>query len=475
MIRRIAKRMTRRLRCKGQRINDWYRWRYGWRSLPRAEMVREVCLGDWGGCQLFVEDINNDGVPELLWLQSVGMFKSRLYQQPSGAPGKYLQSCNQDLFCLTATTQTGEILWQIGRPDAHEHPYLSHSPECMVTCADVDGDGKCEILVLDGCDGLLLLDGDSGEVKARTQLPQDNFSIVRCGRTGPNANDIAILVGVTDGGYWPHAYGNPWLFLDSSLNIVHQGDYLGAGHDVAIMDVNGDGVDEFLIGYQLVDHRGKVIWTVDEWRDRSINPQEQHVDHVETCWIEGQWFAAIAGSDRLYWVNSSGHVVWSRRLPHPQFCLIGRHSGNHSIFVLNQREVMNCFDIKGNEVWRGLLPESWPMGRPQAALGSTRPIHTNDPATLISANHEKGNDLILYKEGGWPYVVDFRGKPVCALPYTPNARRPKASPQVRRINDIGLSFEGCAHDLDGDGIPELLIHDRGHLWIYSLEGAPLQL
>ena len=450
-------------------LRDWYHCRVRWRGMPQARLIGELSLGNWGGCQLFIEDINGDGAAELLWLQSAGIFKSRVFADVPGEHQEYFRTLGQDFFCLTATRQSGEILWQIGEPYAGDHPYLSHAPERMVRCADVDGDGRKEVLVLDGSDQLLVLDGVSGRQKASVRLPADNFSVVECGRTGPNPDDVRILVGVMDRGYPPHSYGNPWLFLDGSLQTVHQADYLGAGHQVAIADVDGDGADEFLIGYQLVDHLGQVLWTLDHWRDRPIEPAQQHVDHVETCRIDGQWHAAVAGGDRQYWIDSSGQTIWSHPLPHPQFCLIGRSGSGTRVFVFNQRDQMNAFDLAGTETWRGLLPENWPVRRPPLAF-SGRPIHSNEPATLLKAEGDGQVDLILYKEGGWPFVVDFQGRPVCTLPVTENVRRPTATIPYRRINDIGLSFEGNAFDLDGDGLPEVLIHDRSHLWVYHLDG-----
>lgn len=449
------------------RLGDWYRWHVTWRTIPRAWLVREIALHDWGGCQLFIHDINNDGKPEFLWLQSTGIFKSRLYSQDNSVNSKLLSAHGQGLFCLTATDQSGTILWQVGQPYVGSDPYLSHAPEKMVCCYDVDGDGRTEVLALNGEDALLILDGCTGSIKNSAHLPADNFAVVACGKSGPGSGDVVVLVGVMADAYPPHNYANPWLFLDSTLHVIHHGEYLGAGHHVAIFDANGDGCDEFLIGYQLVDSHGKVVWTVDQWKGKPINPIEQHVDHVEICWIGDRWFAALAGSDKQYWIDSTGRTLWAHKLPHPQFCVVGHSESGLRIFVINQRESMHCFDMSGNEVWRGLLPENWPMGRPSGTF-EPRPIHCGVPASILRTGDRILGDLIVYKEGGWPYAVNFYGQPILTFPFTERARKPNFHWPFGRINDVGLAFEAETCDLDGDSRDEIVIYDRQYAWLYRL-------
>lgn len=458
-----------RLRFWCQQLQDWYQWHIAWRNVPKAELVTELNLGDSGGCQLFVHDINGDGIVELLWLQSPGMIKAKLYDHDQGKIGRYLCQCPARPFCLTATTLSGAILWQLGQPYSDTTPYLSHAAENMVACADVDADGAPEVLVLDNEGQLLVLEGRTGKVKASMVLPADNFAQVFVGTNPRDPMGVTILVGVMDQAYPPHPYANPWLFLDSSLQVVRCQDYVGAGHSVSIQDINGDGADEFLIGYQMTDCSGNVLWTLDEWRDQEIDSQEQHVDSIAVVQVDGAWRAALSGSDREYFIDGTGRTLWEEQLPHPQYALIGHHQHEAHIFVFNQRVIMNSFLLSGAERWSGLLPESWPMGRPSLAVG-VRPIHSNSVADLVPMQREKGEDWMLYKEGGWPYLVDFHGRVVYAFPPPLAARRQDVTVPFSRINDIGLSFEGAIQDVDHDDSPEVLIYDRSHLWVYRLSG-----
>jgi len=461
----MKKEIKRYLRKIFTKVKDYYRYHVEWINKPKAKLVIEFDTKDWGGCQLFVGDINNDGEKEFLWLQSLGIFKSRLFDNINPIMDKNILKHGSNTFCLTATDKNGNVLWQIGHPYEGKKPYISHATEQMVEIADVDGNGEIEVLVLNSCDELLMLQASTGRIKNRVKLPLDNFATIVTGIVNPTTSERIILVGVSDKSYTPYSYANPWLILDSSLNILSTNEYKGAGHNVAVLDADRDDQDEFIIGYQLVDTSGDVIWTLDEWLNKEINPQQQHADFIDKIFDDDEWFAAIAGSDKQYWVNSKGKTIWSKQLVHPQFCVIGEDNMSKRIFVFNQRHNMQCFDQMGFLLWEGLLPENWPKGRPPGAYIS-RPIHCNIPAIKIDIKLE--NNLLIYKEGGWPYITDFYGNIKIIIPFSGKYKQPKYITSWKRLNDIGLSYEVEISDLDNDGCGEIIVYNREHVWIYQL-------
>ena len=439
-----------------------------WSNVPEALLTKEIHLKNFGGCKLFIEDINQDGNKEFLWLQSAGMFKSEIYNNFPNVK-KYLDEIEQQyVFCLTATDQEGNIIWQSGKPYEGENPYLTHAPEQLLKTGDVNGDGINEILVFDALDNLLIINPINGETIKSIKLPYDNFSIVYYVKTGSGPEDFVILVGVMDRAYSPHPYANPWIIIDSNFQIISCKDYKGAGHNVIIADFNDDSEVEMLIGYQLVNTKGDVLWTIDYWDGEEIDSLEQHADNMQAHKVDNKWFVTISGSDKQYYINSEGKTLWVKTLPHPQFSLIGNYHDESRIFVANQREIMNAFTLDGREVWKGLLPEHWPLGKP-VLIKSQRPIHINDPMNLIpSDNIYQESDLILYKEGGWPYIIDFNGKILFKLPMPLAAQKNDCKIYFRRINDIGLSYDGEVVDVDNNNDNEILIYDRSYLWIYKL-------
>ena len=443
-----------------------------WRSVPRAELIAEIDLRNWGGAELFVADVNGDGRPELLWLQSKGIFKSQLYQDCHRFGNRYafLATEDLDLLCLTVTDINGAVLWQYGTPNFDSNPYCSHAAEGMVCCHDIDGDGEMEVLVL-GRRDLLVLEGRSGRLKASQKLPADNYALLTCIENSPLPGDVTTLVTVMDAAYEPHSYGNPTLFLNSRLDILRQDDHIGSGHSITVFDADGDGCQEALVGYQLIKPNGEIIWTLKRWEDHCIEAETQHVDHVELYRHEGTWFLVIAGSDRLYWVDCQGKTGWEQDQPHPQYqyCLVGRFCLDDfrpRLFVTNCRELTNCFDVEGNEVWRRRLPEHWPMGRP-SNLGR-RSFHKGVPAVVWHSPLPERPDLIIYSEAGWPYGIGGDNQPALVFPYTANARKPSMPLPDHRADDYGMSFNCVVYDFDQDGTEEVLIHDRRYAWLYRI-------
>lgn len=440
-----------------------YRDSLFWKKIPELMLRKEIYLGNFGGSRLFIHDIDGDGKKEFLFLQTAGMFKAKLFQEFPEIK-KYMDSVYQgEVFCLTATDDNGNIIWQTGVPQEEKKAYLCHAPEKMLAFGDVNGDGIDEILVLDAVDNLLILEASTGRVIDKIKLPNDTFSIVYYTRTGCNLSDFIILVGVMDRSY-NHSYANPWLIIDSNFKIVSNRDYLGAGHNVAIEDFNNDGIPELLIGYQLVNANGEVIWTLDIWQGREINSIEQHADNIEVFKEGDTWLASVSGSDSQYLFDLNGKTVWKKQLPHPQCSVIGEYKGEKRIFVANQRECMNSFSVAGVEKWKGLLPEYWPKGKPYLK-SPARPIHINDPMNLIK---QVESDLILYKEGGWPYLCDFDGKVVFKLFFPTNADKRHREHDFRRINDIGLSYDAEVVTNSNDLSVDVFIYDRNYLWNYKL-------
>lgn len=107
------------------------------------QLAREIPLGSFGGVPYCV-DLDQDGTHDVLWLQSAGMFSSRVYDRTSWK--KRISEAERGLFCLTATNARGEILWQIGQTWRGDRPFLTHGNERTLDCADIDGDGTIEVV-----------------------------------------------------------------------------------------------------------------------------------------------------------------------------------------------------------------------------------------------------------------------------------------------------------------------------------------
>jgi hypothetical protein len=434
------------------------------------ELVREIDLQGYGGPEVYVWDVNGDGKPELVWVQDCGIYHSRIF--PDRYPRwAHLRDTPFDLFCVTATTAAGEVLWQYGTPFRGAEPYCSHAGESVLACADVDGDGVAEVVGVSDRH-LLVLDGPTGRLERRAELPADNFAIVRLAHTGPGTTSTGwtILVQNSEAAYEPYQYGQPALFYDAgTLALLDERSSPGSGHWPLVLDADGSGRDGFLLGYELLDHRRRPLWTLDRFREAAPDPIRQHVDFA---WprrgSDGARQLVLACSDRLYCAGPDGSTLWESGGEHPQYCVSGRFRPNDPgeyVFLTNCRFSMELFDVRGRSVWRTLLPEHWPRGRPTSLPAGMR-FHMGRPLTVWRTGHPDRPEAIVYNEAGWPYLVGGDGSAEFAIPCPPNAVQPEHDVPGWH-DDYGFGFRTWCADLDGDGEEEVLVHDRRYAWLFK--------
>jgi len=464
----------------------------------KAILLEELDLSPFGGgAELFVCPAGPVGPQSFIWLQSPGVFMSSLYRHRLRGAGRkgltgavlralgplrlpmlqrfrHLRGQRRDLFAMTLTDSRGNVEWTSGKPEA-ERLYCCHHADRLLCLADVNGDGRDEILAIYGPGRLGVFSLSDGALLKARPLPSDNFAFVTAGRSGPAAGDVLIMVGVSEQAYPPHEYSNPFVLLDADLNIVAEHDVpAGIGHDAQVFDADGDGRDEFLAGYTLVDHDGKVLWTAEGLNGQDARP-DAGASHADSIAILDRdkpraWRAAIAGSDTTYMIDHEGRLLWKRGGPHPQCILHGcfdPQSSQGCLFVLHMRKKMETLSLAGRQVWQGKLPANWPLGRP-VSVPSDDCFHMSRPASTWHDPLGGGLDLIVYNEAGWPYAVDGFGRRRVEFPCPDSARQPAREIPDWRPDDYGFGYHAVVTDVDADGCEEVVIHDRRRAWIYGV-------
>src|SRR5262249_21716768 len=226
-------------------------------------------------------DLNGDGAPDLLFVQSI--FETR------------------EITCLTATTIQGTVLWQTGKPSAANGRIYSDLP---VQIYDWDNDGENEVLYVRQAkyaEPILSPTGNGGAVRERAKRYEgDATMIVLDAKTGKEkktfpipapADDSFLFADFTGRGrrqdfVVKDRYWNMWGISFEGKQLWH---WKGStGHFPAVADVDGDGKEEVFVGFALLDHDGKALFN--NYKD---NPDVQGPIHADATFIvklpDGTW------------------------------------------------------------------------------------------------------------------------------------------------------------------------------------------
>lgn len=376
---------------------------------PRFGAGRNVRFGDLDG----------DGRPEMLFGQNIPRVRGDAFDH---------------LSCLTAVTLDGKILWQVGRPDPRNGLLTNDTP---FQIHDIDGDGRNEVVLVRDFQ-LQILEGATGKRRASAWMPPmaadlkerpyelnsgDSIAFLNLsGRKGPQE----ILV--------KDRYRDFWVY-DNKLNLLWKGQGL-IGHYPFPLDVDGDGKEEFALGYSLWSPGGKQIWSRDaELRDHAdgiaignFSPDPKARPMVYAC-----------GSDEGFLLfDLDGKILKHVRIGHAQSPSIAKYRpdvpGLQLLTVNYWRNpgILSLFDYQGN------------------LLIQDEPIHSGSPLLPVNWRGD-GQEFALLsgnpREGG---LIDGQLRRVVMFP-----------------DDGHPDLAASVLDLTGDARDEIVLWDQDRVWIYT--------
>ena len=353
--------------------------------------------------------------------------------------------------CLTAIDLDGNILWQKGEPST-DYDQNKISADYPLQVYDIDGDGIDEGITAKNFE-IMILDGRTGEVKKKAKMPlsdkKDNHIIGVPNGVYPfdriNADGIRICnfsgkerpedILVKD--RYCRIYA-----LNSDLEVMwsYRSDK-NTGHFPYAFDINGDGYDEVLCGYNLLDHEGNLIW--------SYPIASDHTDEI----ISGRFmagskeghFACVSGSEGFFIGDYKGNIIKKDDIGHAQRVSTGNYCPNREGFELavtnywGHQGIVYLYDSQGNPLWEFenelngnvLTPVNWD--------GDGRDL------ILLNANTQKGGML----DGDGIRCVAF-----------PDDGHPTMC--VEAIN------------LTGDSRDEIVVWDYHSMYIYTQDNGYLE-
>ena len=222
-------------------------------------------------CGEWAVDVNHDGFPDIVtaawqtngvwWWQNPGKkdgewkshFIADSYDTEGGAMADINSDGKPDL--VLAHYEHSAILWidfsgpepkahHVGGPDQDGHG---------VGIADVDGDGKADILVQSGWFKQIDADKDQWEWHGEWEIGDTGFPIIGYDVNGDGKTDVIFGQGHGYGLYWLEQKGpaahRAWVrhAIDESFS---------QSHALKLVDLDGDGKPELLVGKRYRGHNG---------------------------------------------------------------------------------------------------------------------------------------------------------------------------------------------------------------------------
>jgi len=461
------------------------------KEISQAELINTIPFDGFAANEIYPADINGDGKLELLCLQSAGIYQSKVFIGTSWVKTEDVPC--MDIFCLTAITREGKILWQFGKPCLKFKSALSHVADQMLWCGIIADKDKPEIAVIKG-KNLLILDAATGTVKRSKDLSADNFGIVLTFKT---RHGNRLLVQNTEASYEAagksddpsYKYALPARIYDAgdlSLIATIDDNCSGSGHSPRVLDIDGDGDDEILIGFDAYDSDGKKFWRLEGERRQPITLY--HVDQLQIGKFGNPPVTTVvyAASGNVEAGTLDGKLLWQRDVGHAQHVVLGDFrlgdkracmaiyacSGRGGLGTA-QKELLERVGVRmasgSDEIGSGNIVFLNEKGEIQSIIFAKDHFHSGEGILVYPQGCPDGSDAVITRdlqagERTWPQALNMAGESPFEIPQPEIKEQAKDGPAGCNTDDgYGVRIA----DFDNDGRAEILIHDQTTAWIFK--------
>ncbi|MCC6127371.1 MAG: family 20 glycosylhydrolase [Pirellulales bacterium] len=470
-------------------IDAMHQWRKSSAPLPSAQpatdsnarqnipeqtllpAVQNIKFHGFAANEVYPADIDGDGRLELLCLQSPGCYQSDVFDGTKYA----VPAEERRIFCLTAIDLESKVLWRLGEPYLKSRCPTSHVADQMLWCGLISDRAKLQIAAIRR-NSLLILDAATGKIERSTDLGADNYVIVRRIATRKGNR---LLVQNSDKGYPPYAYASPALLYEAAdLRLLATiSDAVGIGHSPRAFDIDGDGNEEILIGFDAYDADGKRLWRLEGNHRQPVT--KYHVDQLQVGRLADSPTAAVvyaAGGD-VEMGTLDGKLLWKKDFGHAQHVVLGDfRSGDKRACTA----IYCCRDHLGAAqntfLERTGIPVPPAGNRNNIAFLDSRgevvnvlfppalKYHSGEGILVYPQGCPDGGDALITRDWDWPQAFDMGGGHPFAF------ARAETDPPKNDGGPAGPGPDGYGvriADFHKDGRAEVLIHDQTAAWIFE--------
>jgi hypothetical protein len=395
-------------------------------KIPVIEPWKIVSLDpEYGGQWVVSGDVDGDGEVEIVSAENVNK--------------------NDVHYTSTAVAQKldGSVLWRWGNPDIGRKNW-SYDVACQIH--DWDGDGKNEV-VLCTKGYLVELDGATGQEHRRIVIDDEATDcIVFCNLTGGNRpTDVLVK----------NRYHQIWAYdqVGNLLwSVTDPGGYRTA-HQPRPIDLDGDGRDEIMAGYVMLNSDGSVRWI---FKSKKVKQERGHLDccrAVRRGKRPEDFRLAITccGANNVALIDGNGKVLWEVSSHHFESVDVGEIIPNH-------RGIELLVDIDHQPFGKSPL---WVLDEQGNLLGQIVTDYSRHHH-LLDWTGDGINEIMVAHNG---CIYNDRGKCIGVFA----APRPTKSSSDADESTYERSI--LTGDMTGDGIPDVVLATPEAVYIFKNENG----
>ena len=340
-------------------------------------------------------------------------------------------------YTSTAVVQKldGSVLWRWGDPDIGRKNW-HHDVACQVH--DWNGDGRIEVVLC--VKGFVVeLEGTTGRELRRIPIAEDATDcLVFCNLSG---GDTSTDILVKDRYHRIWAYNRQGKLL---WTVKDPGGFRTA-HQARPIDIDGDGRDEIMAGYAMLNHDGSVRWV---FESAKVDQSRGHLDcaRVVRRGTSAEDFRIVltcCGANNIALIDGNGKTLWEVSGRHFESIDVGRvipnHPGRHIVVDIDHQPY-------------GKSPV-WVLDGKGGLLGQVVTDYSRHHC-LLDWTGDGIDEILVAHKGG---LYNDKGRRIGTF-HTPGAEVSDSTAKYEKSMLIG--------DMTGDGIPDIVIATPHAVHIY---------